>query len=424
MKQIGIAALALLATGGAQGQALLSEPLDNIVAVVEEDVILRSELDAATQNVINQIRASNGEVPPRTQLEERVLNQLVMVELQLQRAEATGIRISDQEIDASMQRLAAQNGISLDQLRVTLESEGFSYAEFRQDMRDELMTQRLTQRVAASRVDVSETEVDIYLAGQSTRRGEYRLSHILIGLPEGAGPEAIQAARLKANEVRAEIEAGADFASAAVKYSDAQDALQGGDLGWRTANQVPTVLDEQIGGMQAGDITQPIRSASGFHIFRVAEFRDQAPVMVEEYRARHIMIEVNELVSANEAQATIENIHDRVINGEEFEELAKQYSDDSTTANLGGDMGWFAPAQYSPRIQETLASLEDGDTSQPFQTDQGWHIIKRIETRNQDRTDLFERAQAREAIRQRKAKEEIELWLRELRDEAYVELRV
>lgn len=423
MRRLSLA-LTFLAATTAWGQALLTEPLDSIVAVVEEDVILRSELDAATQNVINQIRASDGDVPPRRQLEERVLNQLVMVELQLQRAEATGIRVSDQEVDQSMQRLAAQNGISLEQLRSTLNAEGFSYADFRQDMRDELMTQRLTQRVAASRVDVSETEVDIYLAGQDTKRGEYRLSHILIGLPEGANPETIQQARDKALEVRNEIQAGADFASAAVKYSDAQDALQGGDLGWRTANQVPTVLEDQIAGMRDGDLTQPIRSASGFHLFQVSGYRDQSPVMVEELRARHIMVEVNELVTSKEAQDTIENIHERLRAGEDFAELAKQYSDDSSTANLGGDMGWFAPAQYAPRIQSTLAALADGDLSQPFQTAEGWHLLQRMETRSQDRTDLFERAQARDAIRQRKAKEEIELWLRELRDEAYVELRV
>ena len=414
----------LLVTTHAAAQRLITEELDSIVAIVEDDVILRSELDSSIASIVQQIQAGGGQVPSRGALEKQVMERLVLIELQLQRAEASGIRVSDTEVDESLRRLAQSNGITLTQLRQSLESDGFSYAQFRREMRDEMVTTRLRQRVAASRVEVSETEIDIYLSSQQVDQGEYRISHILIGLPEGATPDQIQAGRDKAMRIYDELEAGLDFATAAVNYSDGQQALEGGDLGWRPANQVPTIFADTIAGMRAGDLARPLRSPSGFHILKVADFRERSQHMVEEYHARHIMVEINELVTSTEALEIVQNVHERVVNGESFDELAKQYSDDNTTANLGGDMGWFQPEAYGPRIGQILASLQEGMLSQPFQTSAGWHILEKLGSREQDRTEAVIRATARENIRLRKAEEEVELWLRELRDEAYIDMRV
>lgn len=414
----------LLGSTTAVAQRLITEELDSIVAIVEDDVILRSELDSSIATIVQQIQAGGGQVPSRGALEKQVMERLVLIELQLQRAEASGIRVSDTEVDESLRRLAQSNSITLTQLRQSLEADGFSYAQFRREMRDEMVTTRLRQRVAASRVEVSETEIDIYLGSQQVDQGEYRISHILIGLPEGATPDQIQQGRDKAMRVYDELEAGLDFATAAVNYSDGQQALEGGDLGWRPANQVPTIFADTIAGMRAGDLARPLRSPSGFHILQVADFRERSQHMVEEYHARHIMVEINELVTSTEALEIVQNVHERVVNGESFDELAKQFSDDNTTANLGGDMGWFQPEAYGPRIGQILASLQEGMLSQPFQTSAGWHILEKLGSREQDRTEAVIRAQARENIRLRKAEEEVELWLRELRDEAYIDMRV
>ena len=413
--------LALLLPFGASAQ---TQAIDSIVAIVEEDVILRSELDRAMARVLTQFRAQNRQLPPRDVLERQVLDQLIMVELQIQRAEATGIRINEQEVDQGIARIAQQAGMSPDQLRRTITADGMGWGEFRREMRDELMTQRLRTRVANSRVNITETEVDIFLASQAMDAGEYRLSHILIGIPEGASPAQVQAARSKADRVRQEIRDGMDFATAAISYSDGQQALDGGDLGWRGMDQMPSVFSNLLTDMSKGDVSSPVRSAAGFHIIQVTDYRDEAIRMVDEYSARHIMIEVNELVTAAEAMDIAMNVHERLENGEDFGDLARQYSDDTSSANLGGDMGWFQPDAFGPRVRQVLDSLNDDQLSQPFQSNLGWHILKKIGERTQDRTEDYLRSQARENIRQQKAQEEVELFLRQMRDEAYIEYRV
>ena len=413
----------LLAIAGIAG-AQTTRPLDSIVAVVEESVILRSELDHSVERVLRQFSAANRSLPPRDVLEKQVLDQLIMVELQIQRAEATGIRVSEEDIDRGIERIAGQAGLTPDQLRQTVTAEGMSWSEFRSEMRDEIMATRLRQRVASSRVNVTETEIDLYLAGENLDAGEYHLAHILIGVPEGASPEQVQAAREEAEQVRAEIDGGMDFATAAITWSDGQQALDGGDLGWRAADQVPSMFSQMIQSMQPGEVSRPVRSASGFHILKVMDRREQSPKMVEEYAARHIMVEVNELVSSSEALDIIQNVHQRLMEGEDFAELARQYSDDPSSANLGGDMGWFQPEAFGPRVRQVLDSLADGEISQPFQSNIGWHVLKKIGERQQDRTEEYLRNQARESLREQKGQEEIELFLRQMRDEAYVEYRL
>lgn len=419
---LGLAALA--ASPGARAQAIATDPVDRIVAVVDEDVILQSELDRAVGNILAQYAGRSGQLPSRDVIERQVLERLISIRLQLARAEQTGIRVSDMELDQSVMRLAQQNNVSLDQLRASLERDGFSYTEFRDTMRDELVVQRLRQRFVQSRVNVTDTEVDILLASESLKRGEVRLSHILVGVPDGASAAQIQAAREKAEMVKKELDGGLDFASAAIRYSDGQQALEGGDLGWRKFNEVPNAFADQIAGMQPGEVTQPMRGPSGFHILKLVDLREPQQELVREYNARHILIKTSELVSANDALDTVRDIRRRIEGGDDFAEMAKEFSEDTATANLGGDMGWFEIGAYGTRVEQVLNGLADGQLSEPFQTEVGWHLMQRLATREADVTDERRRDQAREIVRNRKAEEEYDLFLRQLRGEAYIENRL
>ncbi len=414
----------LAATGLLASLGVGAEPLERIVAVVEDEVIVRTELDRSVANVVKQFNASGQPLPPRSTLERQILSQLALIRLKLQNARQTGVRVSDQEVDQAIARVAQQSGITQEQMRRTIVADGLSWQRFREDMRDELITQQLERRVSNSRVNITEGEIDLFLENQDGPEGEFRLSHILIGLPEGASPTQVQEARDKADTLHGELGEGADFSTLAITHSDGPQALQGGDLGWRPANQVPTMLAQELGAMQKGDYTRPIRDASGFHLFRVADYRAQTMNMVTEIKARHIMVETSELVTQEEALDTITDIHERVTGGADFSELARQYSDDTSSANLGGDMGWFVPGTFGDRVQGVLDSLADGEISQPFQSVAGWHILQKEGVREQDRTVDIQRGQAREALRRLKAEEEFRLWERELRDEAYIEYRI
>lgn len=420
-----LACVALLVLGvlPVRAQMLSSDPVDKIVAVVEEDVILQSELDRAVQNVVAQFGGS-GDLPPRDVVERQVLERLILIRLQLQRAESTGIRVSDAELDQAVMRLAQQNNATLDQLRATLERDGFSYDEFRRTMREELMVQRLRQRFVQSRVAVTDTEVDILLASDSLKRGEVRLSHILIGVPENASPEQIQAAREKAEGVRREIEGGADFSAMAIRHSDGQQALEGGDLGWRRFNEVPQVFADLVAGLEKGQVTQALRGPSGFHILKLVDERSNSKELVREYNSRHILIKTSELVSSDEALASVRNLRERIAAGEDFAALAKEFSEDSTSKQAGGDMGWYELGAYGTRVAQVTESLADGELSEPFQTEIDWHVLQRLGSREQDKTEQLAREQARSMLRNRKAEEEYDTFLRQLKNESYVENRL
>ncbi|MDJ0656299.1 MAG: peptidylprolyl isomerase [Xanthomonadales bacterium] len=418
--------LALLLAGflmGFKGNAG-AESLDRIVAVVEDEIILRSELDRSMANVIKQFQAAGQPLPSRNVLERQILESLAMIKLKLQNARATGIIISDPEVDQAIQRVAAQSGITVDQMRRTILADGLSWERFREDMRDELTTQQLQRRVANTKVNITEGEIDLFLENQELPQGDYRLSHILVSVPEGASPDEIQAARQKVEDVHQQLQEGLDFATAAITYSNGPQALQGGDLGWRPASQVPTLMEQELATMEKGQYSRPMRDASGFHIFKVADYRAVSQTLVEEINARHIMIMVTELVNQEEALELVTTIHERIEGGEAFEDLARQFSDDNTSANLGGDMGWFQPGTFGQRVQQVLDQLDDDELSQPFQTNAGWHILQKLGVREQDRTVEIQRETARNAIRRRKAEDELRLWERELKDEAYIEYRI
>jgi peptidyl-prolyl cis-trans isomerase SurA len=419
-------AFALLAGAPAavQAQGLAVEPLDSIVALVDEDVILRSELDLAVAGIIDRVRASGDAMPPMNLLESQVLERLIIRELQVQRALQTGIRASDADIDQALTTLAQQNGMSVQQLRQVIEADGEDFVEFRRNIGEEIMTERLRQRIVNGMEPVTDTEVDILLASEDLTGGEYNVSHIVLSLPDGATPQQIEQTQAAAQDLYRRLSEGLDFASAAISYSDGQEALEGGLVGWRDLNSVPAFFADAIRGMEPGGITEPIRSPAGFHIIKVNDFREQRQVVVKEYNARHIMIEVDELMTPRLAMDRVIEIKEQLDAGGDFAELAKEYSDDTTTANIGGDMGWFQPEAFGDRVYQTLTALEPGEISEPFQTMNGWHIMELIDTREMDRTEEAIRAEARDKIRMQRAEQEIEKVLRQFRDEAFVEIRL
>lgn len=418
--------LAVLVMGPASATAQSGsvQPLDSIVALVDEDVILRSELDLAVAGIVERVRASGEAMPPMNLLESQVLERLIIRELQVQRALQTGIRASDADIDDALTTLAQQNGMTVQQLRQVIEADGEDFAEFRRNVGEEIMTERLRQRIVGGMDPVTETEIDILLSSEDLGGGEYNISHILVALPDGSTPQQIAQAQSKADDIHRRLTEGLDFASAAISYSDSQEALEGGQIGWRDLNTVPTFFADVMRDLKAGDFTPPIRSPAGFHIVKVNDYREQRQVVVKEYHARHIMIEVDEMMTPRLAMDRIIEIKGRLDAGEDFAALAKEYSDDPTSANLGGDMGWFPPEAYGDRVYQTLIAMSPGQLSEPFQTLGGWHVIELLDTREMDRTEEAIRSEARDKIRMQRAEQEIEKVLRQFRDEAFVEIRL
>ncbi len=419
---LSVSLISGLETGAVQAQN--TSKIDSIVALIDDDVVLRSELDLAIKGIVDRIRQQGGDLPPQHLIEKQVLERLIIRGLQLQRAFQTGIRISDADIDESLLMLAQQNNISLMQLRQVIENDGEDFVEFRTNIGEEMMTERLRQRVINSMDTITETEIDILLASDRFHSGEYNISHILIALSEGATPQQITIQESKANNVHQQLEEGLDFASAAISYSDSQEALEGGLVGWRDLNSVPVVFSEAIKNLRASQFTVPIRSPAGFHIIKVNDYRDRSQVMATEFHARHIMVETNDLIGPRQAMEQIRDIHKKLIDGEDFGELAKENSDDASSANLGGDMGWFLPEAFGERWGQTLQAMQDGDISEPFQTEIGWHIIERLGMREKDVTEESMRNTARNNLKQQKMDVEIERFLQQMRDEAFVEIRL
>ena len=403
------------------GQA---QELDRIVALVEEDVILKSELDMAIDMIELQAQARGERMPPRTVMEEQVLERLILTRLEVQRAEDTGIRVSDADIDQALEQVARQNQMSMSQLRAALEEEGLDFREFRDDVHDELLTTRLRQRVAQSMDEITETEIDILLASDRFGGQEYLLSQILIGVPEGTPSSEADRLRQQAEDIVSQIRDGLDFSTAALTYSQAPDALDGGDVGWRNLNALPPLFADAIENAEPGHVTSPLRTPAGFVILHVRDVRDQTEVIVREYRARHLMIAPSELITPEQARDRVFDLHRRIAAGEDFAELARKHSTDESSANIGGLLNWFQAGDYGSGVQAAIDELEPGELAEPFQTTAGWHIVRLEDVRDADRTTEALRAEAREMLFQQKAEEEIERFLRRLRNESFVEVRL
>ena len=428
--RIAFLCAALLLAGPIQAQSV--QPIERIAAIVDEDVILQSELDRAVANILAQYANRQNQLPPRNVLERQVLERLILVKLQTTRASETGVRVSDAEVDAAIGNIAQQNNLSPDQLRQQLARDGMSIDDFRNSLRDEIMIQRMRQRFAQSRISVSDAEVDAALEAQ-TGGAQYQLAHILVALPEGATPEQIATGQQKIDGIKGLIDRGEiEFPAAAVRYSDSPNALEGGSLGWRSLDEIPSAFANAIRTMSPGDVIGPIRGPSGFQLLKLVDVRqaDQAAGAgtgagtVTQYNARHILIRPAEGPGGDgEARARIDTLRARIAGGADFQAVARESSDDTVSKPEGGDLGWFTQDEFGPEFGGQVATLEDGQVSAPFRTQAGWHIVQRVGTRQTSAGDENRRAQVREAIGQRKLEDEWDRYVREMRGEAYVDVR-
>ncbi|MGN2249052.1 peptidylprolyl isomerase [Frateuria edaphi] len=417
----------LLPQAQGQGDASASgtQPLDRIIAVVDDSVILQSELDEAMRSVKQQYASNPGQLPPEDVLKRQVLDRLVLMKLQVAKAADQGIRVSDSDIDQAVAAVAQQNHLTPEQLQQAVEQSGQGFAAFRTQLGDQLMVQRLHESVVRDSVNITDSEINNLLNSPTYKAGEVHLAHIQVSIPAGGSADDIAAAQAKAQEALDAIKGGMDFNAAAIRYSDAQDALEGGDLGWRKMDEIPPAFADTISGMKPGQVSAALRGPTGFHILKLVDQREPSRQVVTEYHARQILIRPSELVTPEQAQQKAQDLYNRIVNKhEDFAKLAKENSKDPTTANAGGDMGWFQRDQWGGTIAQQLSQLKDGEVSQPFQSEAGWHILQLEGTRKSDVTEESERNQARQAIGNRKAEQAYEDFLRQLRSDAYVNILV
>lgn len=407
---------------------------DSIIAVVNNEVITRQELLERLRTTERRMRAQNIALPPQQEFQRQLLERMIVDRAQLQLAKEYGIRVDDAMLDRAVARIAEQNRMSLPQFRAELEREGITYTRFREDIRDEIVMQRLREREVDNKIQIAESEVDNYLAaekGAAAGQQEYNVSHILVRIPENASAEQIAERRARAESVLQQVKTGGDFAKLAATYSDATDALSGGDLGWRTNERLPQLFVSAIEGMKEGEVSPVIKSASAFHIVKLGGQRTAsvlkggaaASAAVQQTKVRHILIKVNQIVTPDDARRKLNDIKQRLDNSADtFENLAKLYSND-LSASRGGDLGWIYPGDTVPEFERAMDALKPGEVSEPIESPFGFHLIQVQERKKDDVSAERQRLIARQAIRERKLEEATQEWLRQLRDRAYVEYR-
>jgi peptidyl-prolyl cis-trans isomerase SurA len=431
IRSLLFAALALAAVAVSAQKAPSAPPrpaaLDRVVAVVNDEAVTQYDLEEARRIVLQQLKQQNVQQPSPDVLDKQLLERLVTERALLQYAKESGIKVDDTQVERTIQRIAEDNKITVDALRQALAKENVPYAKYRDDVRNEIIIQRLREREVENRITVSEAEVEQYLAtikAQSGGEAEYRLAHILVLVPEQASSAQIEAKRRRADEALKSVSEGTDFGQVAAGFSDASDALSGGNLGWRAGARLPTVFTEVVRGMKVGEVSPVLRSAAGFHIVKLLERRSHnEPAVVDQTHARHILVRVNEVTSEADAKAKIERLKDRLDSGAKFADLAKLNSEDPSSAK-GGDLGWINPGDVVPAFEEAMNKLAENQVSAPVRTSFGWHLIEVLGRRKQDVTADRERTQAQLAIRQRKSEEGFQDWVRQTRDRAYVEVRI
>lgn len=401
--------------------------LDRIVAIVDQAVITEQELESRIITVTAQFKKQGTELPEENVLRKQILERLITDTLQIQYAAQIGLKVDDNQLDRTIERIAEQNNLTLTEFSQALAKDGISMRKFRADIRNEITISRLREREVDGRVNVSESEIDNYLTSQSNlneNTDEFEISHILIRTPEEGATEDIQKAKVKVDEAVRQLNSGTSFAKVSASFSDAPNALEGGNLGWKKGSQMPALFLDALKNMQAGEVSAPLRSPNGFHLLKLTNKRGgNSPLVIQQTHARHILIKITEVMSDKEAQAKIDVIKERLDNGEKFEALARQFSEDSTASN-GGDLNWVNPGDTVPPFENAMNALKDGQISAPVRSQFGWHIIQVFERRSQDMSKESARLKARQEIRARKADEAYQDWIRELRDRAYVELRL
>ena len=423
--------LLLVQTGYAQterkpGASRVVE-VDRIAAVVNDDVITLFELTDRVRTVTRQLRQQKTPLPPPAVLEKQVLERMITDLIQLQFAKETSTKVDDIQLDRMLVRIAENNNLNTARFREALEHDGIVYAKFREDIRMEMVVSRIREREVENKIVVTDPEIDIYIKQQRARPSaseEFNLGHILVRVPEQASPEIIEKQKRRAEEVVKQLQAGADFGQISVSYSDAPDALQGGTLGWRSQDRLPTLFAEAVAKLKPAGITPILRSPNGFHVLKLLGRRGGSGAMVlQQTKVRHILIKTNELVSDSEAKRKLTELRDRLVNGGNFAELAKSHSND-LSSNKGGDLGWVYPGDTVPEFERAMDALKPGELSQPIKTAFGYHLMQVQDRKNEDVTQERERLQARQALRARKTDESYQEWLRQLRDRAYIEYRL
>ena len=422
LRPLLLGAALLAATAQAQVR-----PLDRVVAIVDNDVVMQSQLDARLREVQQTIDKRGGALPPENVLSQQVLERLIIENIQLQIGERSGIRITDEELNQAMSTIAQRNGMSLEQFREALARDGLSYADARDQVRREMIISRVRQRRVAERIQVTDQEVQNFLAsdlGKMQLSEEFRLANILIPVSEGASSSEIQAAERQAQEVYQQLQQGADFAQLAIARSASETALEGGEMGWRKAGQLPPPFDSMISQLNPGEVTEPVRTPGGFIILKLIEKRGGDTQVREEVHVRHILIKPSEIRSEEETRRLVERLYQRIVDGEDFAELAKSFSEDPGSALNGGDLNWIDPNALVPEFREVMNNTASGELSKPFKSPYGWHVLQVLGRRATDNSEEFRKQQAANLLRNRKYDEELQAWLRQIRDEAYVEIKL
>src|SRR3984885_7408552 len=403
------------------------ELLDRIAAIVNDGLVLKSELDAQMTSVEKRLAEQKVELPSQNVLQQQVLDRLVLQEIQMQRAKHVGLTITDEQLNGALQEIAARNKIPFDQLPTALAAQGVDYKAYRESMRRELTLSTLRQRDVISHINVSPHELEQFLARQQSAAAndEFNVSHILLSLPAAATPQQLEEITKKASDLASRAAKGEDFGQLAIANSNSQTALDGGQLGWRKGTQLPQFILDLVTKMKAGDVSEPVRTPSGFHIVKLNERRSgEAQVMVNQIHLRHILMKTNELDDDETVRQKLAKLRTRIEKGEDFAGIASTSSEDPGSAPDGGDLGWTGPNTFVPEFDKAIADLKANEISEPFKTRYGWHIVQMLGTRTYDSTDDVRRQKAFAAIRESKTDEETELWLRRLRDEAFVEVKM
>jgi peptidyl-prolyl cis-trans isomerase SurA len=401
--------------------------VDRIVAVVNDEVITQNDLNERVNLVVKQIQKQGGQLPSADILTHQILERMINDLVQVQVAKESGIKVDDATLDRTIERIAAENNLPLPQFRAALERDGIKFPRFREDIRNEIMLARLREKEVENSVVVTDAEVETELAREeheASGDSEFNLAHILVLVPAQATPEQIEQRRRKAVQALSDLRRGVNFAQVAATYSDAPDALQGGALGWRSSARLPSIFLQTLERLQPGEVSDVLRSPNGFHIVKLIDKRGKAAAAgVQQTHVRHILLRAREGLSESEARDKLQRLRDRIVAGEDFGEVAKVNSEDASAVK-GGDLGWVAPGDTVPEFERAMNALKDGEVSQPVHTPFGWHLVQVLERRSDELSGDRKKIAARQAIRQRKADEAYQDWLRQARDRAYVDNRL
>jgi peptidyl-prolyl cis-trans isomerase SurA len=425
---LGVALLSFAAPGAARAQAKARPitTIDRIVAVVNSEVITRNDLAERVARAQSQLARQGTVAPPLAELEKQLLERMITDRAVLQYARENGLRVEDQELERAIDRIAQDNQMVTQQLRVALEKDGVPFARFREDIRSEIVMARLREREVTDKIVVTDSEIDNLLAAPQTGAAneEHNISHILVRVPENASPEQVAERQVRIEQALTQLKSGTDFRQVAASFSEAPDALQGGVMGWRETDRLPTLFAEAVRGMKPGDLSSVLRSPAGFHLVRLNERRGgQGPAVIEQTQARHILIKVSEIVSESEGRSRLLNLKERLDNKADFAQLARANSED-TSASRGGDLGWLTPGDTVPEFERAMNALKPGEISAPVRSPFGWHLIQVVARRASDMTVERKRLTARQTLRERKGEEAFQEWVRQTRDRAYVEIRL